>query len=70
MALLDFNLVISGSISSAVVGEMKKLLQKEVFKYSKGDISTFGIEQARSLPILAKKLLNISYDDQLRHYYL
>ena len=52
--LLDFSLVISVSISSAVVGEIKKLLQEGVFKYSKGDISTFDIKQARSFPVLAK----------------
>jgi len=34
VALLDFSLVISDSISSAVVGEIKKVLQKGVFKYS------------------------------------
>ena len=56
VALLDFSLVISFSISSAVIGEIKKLLQGGVFNYSKGDIPTFGIEKARSFPILAKKL--------------
>ena len=60
VALLDFSLVISFSIYSAVIREIKKLLQGGVFNYSNGDISTFGIEKARSFPILAKKLFNLS----------
>ena len=69
VALLDFSLLISDSIFSAVVGEIKKLLKKGVFKYTKGDISTFGIEQLRSLPILIKNIvehvgnhMTITYD--------
>ena len=49
---LHLSLVLSVSISSAVVGEIKMLLQRGVLKNSKGDISTFGIKKARSFPVL------------------
>ena len=53
-------LVISFSISSAAIGEIKKLLQGGVFKCSKADISTFGVQHAWTFPISSKTLLNIS----------
>ena len=54
VALLDFKLIISHSISFAVVGKIQKLSHDVFFEYSKGDISIFGIEQARFFPIFAK----------------
>ena len=62
-ALLHLSLVLSVSISSAVVGEIKMLLTKGVLKNSKGDISTFGIEQARSFPVLTSTIIGFIQTD-------
>ena len=53
VAFPDFNLEISFSISSVVVGLIKKESQTGLCKYSTGDFSTIGIDLVKSLPLLA-----------------
>ena len=57
VAFPDFNLEISFSISSVVVGYTKKESQTGLCKYSTEDFSTIGIDLVKSLPMLEKYVL-------------